>query len=137
MQKDGTWTYYESEGDVRTDPDAKVYKGLSKDQVQRYINNKGFETTAPKAGTVKPSSNTPTAVGYEPVGNFRYNWQDTLAPVKAIGDVQRAGGFRPSENVGVTATLRNTRVQNALTRAEEQYVKPAAKVGRDIIERFR
>lgn len=136
QQKDGTWTYYESDEDVRSDPDARVVKGLSEDAVQRYISAKGYRPDPPKPGAVKPNAEDPTAVGYDPVGMFRYNWQDMLAPVKAIGMGQNKLKQRPSENVEVRANLRNSRVQNVYSRARETYVIPAKEAGEKVAKQW-
>lgn len=128
-QKDGTWTYYESDADVRADPDARVSKGLSKDQVQRYIANRGLSPNPPEPGAVKPNGTTPTQVGYDPVdgyfGKLRLQLQDMEAPLANIGG-----------EVDLAATLRNTRVSNAMRKALRQYIEPAQRAGRDIVTRF-
>jgi hypothetical protein len=135
-QKDGTWTYYQSDADVRTDPDAKVSKGLTRPQVERYIAQAGYLNSAPTPAAVKPNAASPTAVGYTPSTDFRYNIQDTAAPIKAIGEGQRKLGQKPSENVGVTANLRNSNADRAYQEAVRQYVEPAKKAGLAIIERW-
>ena len=123
-QKDGTWTYYESDDDVRTDPDARVSKGLSLDQVQRAISGRGLAVEPPTPGAVRPDSPTPTAVGYEPAGEFRRSVQDMEGTLKNI------------PGVDVEATLRNSRVQRAWRQTVKNYIDPARKAGADIATRF-
>lgn len=136
QQKDGTWTYYESDADVRTDPDAKVYKGLSKDQAQRYINNKGFATTPPKIGAVAPAATEQTAVGYDSAPGFRYTWQDDEATLKNIGRVQAEDGTPADKRIDIAATLRNSRFQFAWNKNRRQFVEPARAAGERLAKQY-
>lgn len=129
-QKDGTWTYYESTGDVRTDPDARVVKGLSKDAAQRYIAAKGY-SPEPPAGGVRPHGDTPTAVGYDPASAFRVSFQDTEAALKNFNR-----NLPVDQRVDIAATLRNSRAMARIKQVMKQYVEPARKAGEEITQRF-
>lgn len=135
-QKDGTWTYYQSDADVRSDPDANVQKGLTKDQVQRYIAQAGLLTEAPAAGAVQPNSATTTAVGYEPASEFRTYAQDIQRPIKAIGEGQEKAGVSPLKNAGKAANLMNSAVQRVYDRVRRNYVEPVKQEGNRIARQW-
>lgn len=136
QQKDGTWTYYESDTDVRTDPDAKVTKGLSQDAAQRYVAAKGYRPEPPKTNAVRPGATTPSPVGYQPAGAFRITYQDDEAALKNIGEAQAARGVPADERIDVLAVLRNSRVRQRIRQIAKQYVEPARAMGAKIADRF-
>jgi hypothetical protein len=125
QQKDGTWTYYESDADVRTDPHARVTKGLSTDAVQRFITARGLVDAPPKGGAVKAGSATVTSVGYEPASWKRRMFQDKEGTLINIGG-----------SAEEAALLRNGRVENKLRQVNRQYVEPARKAGQQITQSF-
>lgn len=135
-QKDGTWTYYESTKDVRTDPDAKVTKGLSKAAAQRYVTGRGLVPTPPVPGAVRPNASAPTPLGYKPKGWFWYTYQDAEGVLKEIGDRQRQDGTPPDERIDINSAARNNRVQTRIKEMTRQYIEPARKAGEQLTERF-
>lgn len=129
-QKDGTWTYYESDDDVRTDPDARVVKGLSQSTAERYISARGLNPEPPKGGAVQTAGKAPTQVAYDPAHTFWRWFQDKEATLLNIGKV--AGG----EDLDTAAVLRNSRFQKKWRDVQQQYIQPLAKTGANLMERF-
>lgn len=136
-QKDGTWTYYESDKDVRTDINAKVYKNLTKDQAQRYLNAKGVQPVAPKMGSVKPAGTSPTAIGYSPPRDWTVTWQNAKAAIQySLGDSLEAANVPPHLRVDQASVLMNSRATEKIKQVNEQYVEPARKAGARITKDF-
>jgi len=125
-QKDGTWTYYESDDDVRTDPDARVVKGLSTTAVERFISARGLNPEPPKGGAVKTTGTSPTGVhAYDPASSWRRKWQDQEATAANIGG-----------DVDLQSQLKNSRYQRKWREMLNKYVEPARMAGQSIVERF-
>ncbi len=135
-QKDGTWTYYESDSDVRTDPDAKVYKGLTKDQAQRYLTQRGAQTEAPTPNAVQSDGTSPTVVGYAPPKPWEVTWANRKQSDMNIGAAQRALGADINERVDIASVLGNSRADTRIRDVVAKYVEPAQRAGMQVAKDF-
>jgi len=135
-QKDGTWTYFESDSDVRTDPRARVVKQLSRAQAQQYIAAQGRRPAPPRGGNTLRAGGAPTPVTYSAANWARLLLQDTEATLKQIGEAQRRAGTPAAQRIDVQATLRNSRVKAKYDKVKRQYIQPAVKAADDVARRF-